>query len=323
MFIKNYSNILARILGIKIINDDNYIKTKLSNIKIPEFKEKIKSKSEDNKNDISDINTSDIESLIDSLLQDSENKEITLIKEEINKLNIDSKNINIEKFEKDNDSNGHIDFIFACTNIRAKNYNIKEIEREKLKIMAGKIIPAMATTTAAITGIACLQIYSILQTNKIEFFRNCYLNLAVNRFIMTLPSKEIKHQDEEFNEEISGPTKAIPLNWTVWDKIVINGSKTPKELIDFIKSEYNVDVILITSNGLTLAQSFISSPNLEEKNCDEKELKIEEIYLKVSKSNNNLPMNKHFLILQINGYYNNIPVLMPLFRYNYNNINRK
>ncbi len=129
---------------------------------------------------------------------------------------------------------------------RAKNYNIKEIEREKLKIMAGKIIPAMATTTAAITGIACLQIYSILQTNKIEFFRNCYLNLAVNRFIMTLPSKEIKHQDEEFNEEISGPTKAIPLNWTVWDKIVINGSKTPKELIDFIKSEYNVDVILIT-----------------------------------------------------------------------------
>ena len=121
MFIKNYSNILARILGIKIINDDNYIKTKLSNIKIPEFKEKIKSKSEDNKNDISDINTSDIESLIDSLLQDSENKEITLIKEEINKLNIDSKNINIEKFEKDNDSNGHIDFIFACTNIRAKN----------------------------------------------------------------------------------------------------------------------------------------------------------------------------------------------------------
>ena len=85
---------------------------------------------------------------------------------------------------------------------RAKNYNIKEIEREKLKIMTGKIIPTMATTTAAITGIACLQIYSILQTNKIEFFRNCYLNLAVNRFIMTLPSKEIKHQDEEFNEEI-------------------------------------------------------------------------------------------------------------------------
>lgn len=81
-----------------------------------------------------------------------------MIKEEINKLDVDYEKINIEKFEKDDDSNGHIDFIFACSNIRAKNYNIREIEREKLKKIAGKIIPAMSTTTAAITGIACLQL---------------------------------------------------------------------------------------------------------------------------------------------------------------------
>lgn len=321
MFIKNYSTILARILGINAINDENYIKLKVQNIKIPEFKKIIKEKKEDNLNEISDINPDDIESLIENLLQDSENKEIAMVKEEINQFSIDPTKINIEKFEKDDDSNGHIDFIFACSNIRAKNYKIKEINREKLKIIAGKIIPAMATTTAAITGIVCLQLYTLMQTNNINFFRNCYLNLAVNRFIMTMPSKEIKHQDEEFNEELSGPTKAIPLNWTVWDKIIINGSKTPKELIDFIKLEYGVDVILIISNGFII---FETPTSLEEKYSEKKDLKIEEIFKKELESiNSNIIMNNNFIILQINGYYNKIPVLMPIFKYNYNNKEEK
>ena len=326
-FIKNYSVILARILGIKVINDDNFIKEKVQNTKIPEFNQRTKKDKESNNtntnlNDLNDINTDNIEKLVENLLQDSDSEEIKTIKEEINllqkDLNIEPNAIKIEKFEKDDDSNGHIDFIFACSNLRAENYNIKTIDREKLKIIAGKIIPAMSTTTAAITGLASLQLYTLLQTDKINFFRNCYLNLAVNIFIMTVPSKEIKHQDEEFNEEISGPLKAIPLNWTVWDKIIINGSKTPKELIDFIKSEYNVDVILITSNGITIAQDFLLEENMEEKKLEEKNLKIEEIYKKeIDKNNSNITMNKSFLVLEINGYYNKIPVNMPRFRYNY------
>ena len=31
-----------------------------------------------------------------------------------------------ENLETDDDSNGHIDFIHAFSNLRAKNYNIKE-----------------------------------------------------------------------------------------------------------------------------------------------------------------------------------------------------
>lgn len=317
MFIKNYSTILARTLGIKFDNNDLYIKSKIQNIKIPEFTEQ--DKKEENKIEITDLNSDEIEELIQDLLKDSDNKEISMIKEEINKLDVDYEKINIEKFEKDDDSNGHIDFIFACSNIRAKNYNIKEIEREKLKKIAGKIIPAMSTTTAAITGIACLQLYTLLQTNKIEYFRNCYLNLAVNIFIMTLPSNEIKHQDEEYNEDILGPTKAIPLNWTVWEKIIINGSKTAQELIDIIKFNYNVDVNFIISNGIIIAQNDNEKNNIEEKN-----LKIEEIYKKKSESiNSNIPMNKNFLILKINGYFNNIFAIMPLFKYNYNNNEKK
>jgi len=68
-------------------------------------------------------------------------------------------------------------------------------------MIAGKIVPAMATTTTAITGIVCLQLHTLTQTNQIKYFRNCYLNLAVNRFIMILPTPKIEHKDKEYNEE--------------------------------------------------------------------------------------------------------------------------
>ena len=307
MFVKEYAIILARALSIEAKTDDDYIKEVSSKVIIAPFKPKnvnIKVKDDD----------PDPEPTDPEKLQAEEDSQLAALMKELSlydKTKADPSKMHPEDFEKDDDSNGHIDFIHACSNLRARNYKIKESDRQKTKMIAGKIIPAIATTTASITGIVSLQLYTLLQTQKIDYMRNCFLNLAISLFVMTEPAEVIKMQDKAYDELLLGPVKAIPPKWTVWDKIVINGSKTCQEFIDEIKKEYNVDVSVITANNVSIIQTFMPS------NKDRFGQKIEDIY----KANSKVPLedNKTYLFLEVSGDVDDASALMPLFKYNFKN----
>lgn len=71
------------------------------------------------------------------------------------------------QFEKDDDSNGHMDFVASASALRARVYSIEPADRLKTKRIAGKIIPAIATATAAVAGLVGTFLIFIFKDKKI------------------------------------------------------------------------------------------------------------------------------------------------------------
>uniref|UniRef100_A0A3Q3W5P7 Ubiquitin-like modifier-activating enzyme 6 n=1 Tax=Mola mola TaxID=94237 RepID=A0A3Q3W5P7_MOLML len=93
-----------------------------------------------------------------------------------------------QQFEKDNDSNGHMDFIASASALRAKMYSIEPADRLKTKRIAGKIIPAIATATAAVAGLVALELIKVVGGYEFQSFKNCFFNLAIPVVVLTEPA---------------------------------------------------------------------------------------------------------------------------------------
>jgi len=108
------------------------------------------------------------------------------------KKQVDQYFIKPEVFEKDNDSNFHIDFMYSMANCRSANYKLDPMDWINVKLKAGRIVPALATTTAAIAGLQALELIKVLKDLKTDQFRNVFLNLAVPSMTASEPGPVMK-----------------------------------------------------------------------------------------------------------------------------------
>lgn len=165
-------------------------------------------------------------------------------------------------FEKDDDNNFHIEFITGASNLRASNYSIPLTDFGKAKLVAGKIIPAIATTTASVTGLVMLELFKMVQGKGIDAFRNRQISLAMNTMTSFEPDPPIskkstikmiepsaddltpedydekgKVKKESFVKEIS---LAYPDPHTCWDKLRIESDMTLAEFRDYMETTHKL-----------------------------------------------------------------------------------
>ena len=213
------------------------------------------------------------------------------------------------EFEKDDDSNGHIDFIYSIANFRASNYSIPNANKHKIKMIAGKIIPAIATSTALIVGSVGMEVYKYLLNVPFANQRNFYSSLALPVFVFSEPFPPKVQKDSEFDVIIQGPIKAIPANWNTWSRFDIYGPLTLQEMIDQIKKSYDFTMSTITIGNKTLFSTYIPSlkVNLNKKLEDLcKELEI------------NTYLGKRYEILSVSGETDDMTdVYCPYIKYHY------
>ncbi|CAL1537293.1 unnamed protein product [Lymnaea stagnalis] len=155
--------------------------------------------------------------------------------------------LNALEFEKDDDSNGHIDFITSTTNLRAQMYSIAISDRFKIKKIAGRIVPAIATTTAAVSGLVALEMIKVLHRLPLEKLKNCFLNLALPMILLSEPGPVAKTVLRE------------GLSITIWDKWEIKGAKdfTLQKFIDQCKVQFGFEASSIVQGVKIIFMPFM------------------------------------------------------------------
>ncbi|KAK0482046.1 ubiquitin activating enzyme [Armillaria luteobubalina] len=188
--------------------------------------------------------------------------------------------LNPVEFEKDDDTNHHIDFITAASNLRATNYSINPADRHTTKQIAGKIIPAIATTTALVTGLVCFELYKIIDgKNKFEDYKNGFVNLALPFFGFSEPIAAAKNK--------YGSTE-----WTLWDRFEFKNDPTLQEIVAWFNEKHKLDVGMVSQGVSMLWSSFMLKPKVSK---DRLEMKFSKLVESVSKKPI-APHVKHLLV---------------------------
>jgi len=228
-FVVSFAKIQARIHNVEVTPTDleeEVVKNILRNVDIPQWRPSNKKIETDETKSKSEATSSQEENVdkVTRLINFLHTQDAQTVQELVP-----------EHFEKDQDSNSHIDFITASSNLRASMYNIELADRFKTKRIAGRIIPAIATTTAAIAGLATIELLKVINKHPVEELKNCFLNLALPMIVLSEPGPLPKTKIRD------------GLEFSVWDRWDVQGHKDFKlnDFIQHFKNKLDLEVNMV------------------------------------------------------------------------------
>lgn len=255
-YIFTAANLRAETYNINQIRDRVYIANVVSSVKVPEFIPKSGVRIAENDSQITNGSSNYDQSKLNKIPKDlppaDSLKHLKIVPLE---------------FEKDDDNNLHIDFIVAASNLRATNYDIKPADRHRSKLIAGKIIPAIATTTSVVAGLICQEFIKLAWGIKdLEKYKNGFVNLALPFF--------------GFSEPLLAPkSKYYDIEWTLWDRFEVEGELTLNEFLNYFKDKHALEITML-SQGVCMLYSFFMPKAKREERIN---TKMSEIVRNISK----------------------------------------
>lgn len=234
-FIESCTHLLSKTCDL----DDNFsrgdLKTMLVNYKPYIYEIDETKKIAKNDSELKDISEEDSKN----------NQEIMLENIVIEKRDI----LSPELFEKDDDSNWHIAFIKAASNLRCSNYGIPISSFDEVKGIAGKIIPAVATTTSIVSGLISMEIIKYCQGfSNVEQYKSYFVNLATNTLVSTEPvsAPKLKFGDTEINS---------------WTKFELNDDITLNKFIKLYEDKFKTKLSMVLFGTSILFADFMVMDN--------------------------------------------------------------
>lgn len=231
-FLESCTHMLAKTCQL----DDNFSRDDLKNILISNNYQPYQFKLDEEKK----IAKNDEE-----LKELPEEKEIELPDEII------TENLYPEIFEKDYDYNWHIAFIRAASNLRCLNYGIETSTFDQVKGIAGKIVPAVATTTSIVSGLISMEIIKRCQDfKKTEDYKSWFVNLATNIFVPTEPisAPMLKFGDVEINS---------------WTKFELNEDITLRKFIEVYEKKFTTKLSMVLYGTSIMFADFMPSADMD------------------------------------------------------------
>lgn len=205
-----------------------------------------------------DVDVDNIKELVKSAatiekLRPSSTDDYEALAEELK--SFDAYEAKIEKFDKDSNENHQI-FIGSAANLRARFFKLEPKSKLEALRIAGRIIPALATTTATVCGFGAMELIKFHSPDekKLEDYRNYYVNLA-DSFVSlsepgTVADMTVEGKDIKYN---------------VFSKYVIESNKTFGEVIKDINKEFGLN-----ADTLIFMNSFIDLTNMSQEDLNSK-----------------------------------------------------
>ncbi|KAL5110204.1 Ubiquitin-like modifier-activating enzyme 1 [Taenia crassiceps] len=270
-FIASAANLRAFIYGLRGSRDIAMIAKKVGAVKVPEFVPR---------SGVT-IEVSDAEMAARPRVFAQDSKLDDLKKSMPKGDDLPKMSINVVEFEKDDDSNFHMDFITAASNLRAENYDIAPADRLRSKLIAGKIIPAIATTTSIVSGLVAIELLKLAQGHRdLELYKNTFLNLSLPFFGSSEPvsPKSWKYYDNSF---------------TIWDRFEVTGSLTLQQFLDYFKNQHKLEITML-SQDVSMLYSFFMPPNKRNER-----LKMQMPHLVETVSKKRIPAHVNALVFEL------------------------